>query len=113
MCCNSPFEVMAFQALEGTCSPLALTRRSRLAKAGIATVKPRNMRLWSHEARTGYRLEIILFGDPRFMNRREFSKAVAGAIGVAGAPAAEGRAAEETRGSARYQISVMLWTVFK
>jgi hydroxypyruvate isomerase len=46
------------------------------------------------------------------MNRREFSKAVAGAIGVAGIPAVAARASEN-RGAAPYQISVMLWTVFK
>ncbi|MFL6449567.1 MAG: TIM barrel protein [Bryobacteraceae bacterium] len=47
------------------------------------------------------------------MNRREFSKAVAGAIGVTAAAAAGAKAAAEERGSAPYQLSVMLWTVFK
>jgi len=47
------------------------------------------------------------------MNRREFSKVVAGAIGAAGIPAAEATSAPENRGAAPYQISVMLWTVFK
>jgi hydroxypyruvate isomerase len=47
------------------------------------------------------------------MNRREFSKAVAGAIGAAGAPAAMANQLSENRGTAPYQISVMLWTVFR
>src|SRR5436305_1230571 len=47
------------------------------------------------------------------MNRREFSKAVAGAIGAAGIPAVRGSAAAANPGAAPYQISVMLWTVFK
>ena len=38
---------------------------------------------------------------------------LAGAIGVAGTRAAEARGAVEDRGAAPYQISVMLWTVFK
>lgn len=46
------------------------------------------------------------------MNRREFSKAVAGTIGAAGIPAVGARP-PENRGAAPYQISVMLWTVFK
>jgi hydroxypyruvate isomerase len=44
------------------------------------------------------------------MNRREFSRAVAGAIGAAGAGNTAG--AGEDRGTAPYQISVMLWTIF-
>lgn len=47
------------------------------------------------------------------MNRREFSKAVAGALGVANAPAARGWQAADGQRAAPYQISVMLWTVFK
>jgi hydroxypyruvate isomerase len=47
------------------------------------------------------------------MNRREFSKSVAGAIGAAGIPAVGATAAAENPGAAPYQISVMLWTVFK
>src|SRR4051794_20823707 len=47
------------------------------------------------------------------MNRREFSKAVAGAIGAAGASAADVGAAAGSPTTAPYQISVMLWTVFR
>src|SRR3954466_1341017 len=47
------------------------------------------------------------------MNRREFSKAVVGAIGGAGVPVAGETVGGENRGTAPYQISVMLWTVFK
>lgn len=47
------------------------------------------------------------------MNRREFSRAAAGAISLAGARTTELRGAGENRGTAPYQISVMLWTVFK
>ncbi len=48
------------------------------------------------------------------MNRREFSKTVAGAIGAAGIPAVGATAPAENPGAAApYQISVMLWTVFK
>ncbi len=48
------------------------------------------------------------------MNRREFSKTMAGALGGAGAAsAAGGIAAAEARSTAPYDISVMLWTVFK
>ena len=47
------------------------------------------------------------------MNRREFSKAVAGAIGAAGLTPTEAVAAAGNQTTAPYQISVMLWTVFK
>jgi hydroxypyruvate isomerase len=47
------------------------------------------------------------------MNRREFSKALAGASGLAGAALAQATSAGEHQEPAPYQISVMLWTVFK
>ena len=47
------------------------------------------------------------------MNRREFAKAAAVAMGAAGVPVAGATVGAEVGTPAPYQISVMLWTVFK
>lgn len=47
------------------------------------------------------------------MNRREFAKAAAVTMGAAGVPVAGARVPAEAGTPAPYQISVMLWTVFK
>ena len=47
-----------------------------------------------------------------FMNRREFGRAVAGTM-VAGATLARPQAVQEETASASFDVSVMLWTVFR
>jgi hydroxypyruvate isomerase len=47
------------------------------------------------------------------MNRREFAKAAAVAVGAAGVPVAGAMVGAQVGTPAPYQISVMLWTVFK